>query len=155
MTYKPPSSPFEETPEGGYVRISWAVPDDPQVEFYRVYRCEVPSFKTQIDEAALEWTLVGDRVTAPQYTDPVEQSFAHYYLLQGSRRCRPGAWNQRRARCSASACRPQAAADPQYVAAPFQEGRRARSIFSAVNHCDRYEIYRTEIPDQPKRSSPK
>lgn len=35
----------EKDPEGGYVYVDWDVPDDPQIEYYRVYRSEVPSFK--------------------------------------------------------------------------------------------------------------
>ncbi|NLA10596.1 MAG: hypothetical protein GX883_00525, partial [Firmicutes bacterium] len=99
-----------QTPESGYVKLDWKASDNPQVKYYRVYRFEVPSFKEgppeppskflqmwvriksfftfwvkseePAKEPAQEWTLVGDNIIAPTYTERVEQSFAHYYYYK-------------------------------------------------------------------------
>lgn len=95
----------------GYIRIEWDAPDDPQIKYYRVYRreaipekhdglaeadVETPTGSNKaipetagvpVDEplagAGLDWTMVGDRVAAPRFTDPVAQGSArdYYYMV--------------------------------------------------------------------------
>ena len=74
--------PINQNPEGGFVLLEWEAPQDLQVKYYRIYRSEVRNFKKQVDESTLEWTLVGDLISGTQYTDPVEQSHAHYYYYK-------------------------------------------------------------------------
>ena len=74
--------PINQNPEGGFVLLEWEEPRDLQVKYYRIYRSEVKNFKEPVDESKLEWTMVGDLVFGTQYTDPVEQSHAHYYYYK-------------------------------------------------------------------------
>jgi hypothetical protein len=76
------SSLGEDFPEGGHIILNWDRPDDPQVQYYRVYRSEVPSFEETVDESKLEWTLVGDRIEHTRFTQRVDQSYAHYYYYK-------------------------------------------------------------------------
>ena len=135
----------EETPEGGYVKLTWSAPADPQIKFYRVYRAEVPSFKKPIDESSLEWTLVGDNITAPTYTERVEQSFAHYYYYKVTA---VTPWAVESKVGVVERFRVPSTKPPQAptLLLPLSSKDGVKINFSAVSHCDRYEIYRTAIP---------
>jgi len=138
-------SQFLNAPEGGYVYVDWDVPADPQVEFYRVYRSEVPSFKEPVDEASLEWTLVGDRLKNPKYTERVDQSFAHYYYYKVTS---VSPWGVESAVGKVQRFRVPSTKPPQTpnLLLPLQTKDGVKVQFSAVSHCDRYEIYRAAIP---------
>jgi len=139
------ASRFAESPEGGYVYINWEPSDNPQVKYYRVYRSEVPSFKEPIDEAALPWTLVGDHITAPEYTERVEQTFAHYYYYKVTS---VSPWGVESAVGAVEHFRVPSTKPPQTpsLLLPLSSKDGVRVNFSAVSHCDRYEVYRTAIP---------
>jgi PKD repeat protein len=136
---------FLDVPEGGYVRLDWEVPDDPQVKFCRVYRSEVPSFKKPVDESTLEWTLVGDNLTTPVYTERVEQSFAHYYYYKV---VSVSPWAVESQVGAIERFRVPSTKPPQTpnLLLPLSRKDGVEVNFSAVTHCDRYEIYRAEIP---------
>ena len=139
--------PFGESPASGYVDITWEAPGDPQVAFYRVYRSEVSKqiFQQESDAQALDWTLVGDRITAPTYTDPVEQSFAHYYYYKVTS---VSPWGVESTVGATQRFRVPATKPPQTpnLLLPLSRKDGVQVNFAAVNYCDRYEIYRTEIP---------
>jgi hypothetical protein len=139
------SAQSEKNPEGGYVYIDWDAPDDPQIEFYRVYRSEVPSFKKPVDESTLEWTLVGDRLVNPKYTERVEQTYAHYYYYKVTS---VSPWGVESAVGRVQRFRVPSTKPPQTpnLLLPLQTKDGVKVQFSAVSHCDRYEIYRTAIP---------
>jgi hypothetical protein len=139
------TSRFAGIPEGGYVYINWEASDDPQVKHYRVYRGEVPSFKKPVDEAALEWTLVGDHITAPEYTERVEQTFAHYYYYKVTS---VSPWGVESAAGAVERFRVPSTKPPQTpnLLLPLSRKDGVQVNFSAVSHCDRYEVYRTAIP---------
>ena len=139
------STQSEINPEGGYVYIDWDAPDDPQIEFYRVYRSEVPSFKKPVDESALEWTLVGDRLVNPKYTERVEQTFAHYYYYKITS---VSPWGIESTVGRVQRFRVPSTKPPQTpnLLLPLQTKEGVKVQFSAVSHCDRYEIYRAAIP---------
>lgn len=136
---------FDDIPEGGYVYIDWEAPDDPQILYYRVYRSEVQSFKKPVDESALEWTMVGDHVTAPQYTERVEQTFAHYYYYKVTS---VSPWGVESAVGAIRRFRVPSTKPPQTpnLLLPLSRKDGVEINFSAVSHCDRYEIYRAAIP---------
>ena len=139
--------PFGESPASGYVDITWEAPGDPQIAFYRVYRSEVSKqdFQQESDAQALDWTLVGDRITAPTYTDPVEQSFAHYYYYKVTS---VSPWGVESTVGATQRFRVPATKPPQTpnLLLPLSRKDGVQVNFAAVNYCDRYEIYRTEIP---------
>jgi PKD repeat protein len=134
-----------DAPEGGYVYVNWETPDDPQVEYYRVYRSEVPSFKKPIDESKLEWTLVGDRLKIPKYTERVEQSFAHYYYYKVTS---VSPWGVESTVGRVQRFRVPSTKPPETpnLLLPLSRKDGVQINFSAVSHCDRYEIYRAAIP---------
>jgi hypothetical protein len=136
---------FLDAPEGGYVYVDWPAPEDPQVEYYRVYRSEVPSFKNPVDESTLEWTMVGDRLSHPKYTERVDQSFAHYYYYRVTS---VSPWGVESAAGAVQRFRVPATKPPQTpnLLLPLQTKDGVKVQFSAVTHCDRYEIYRAAIP---------
>lgn len=138
-------SHFLNNPEGGYVYIDWDVPDDPQVDYYRVYRSEVPSFKEPIDESKLEWTLVADLLENPKYTERVDQSFAHYYYYKVTT---VSPWGVESGTGAVQRFRVPSTKPPQTpnLLLPLQTKDGVKVQFSAVSHCDRYEIYRAVIP---------
>ena len=135
----------EKDPEGGYVYVDWDVPDDPQIEYYRVYRSEVPSFKKTVDESKLEWTLVGDRLVHPRYTEKVEQTFAHYYYYKVTS---VSPWGVESTAGTVQRFRVPSTKPPQTpnLLLPLQTKDGVKVQFSAVSHCDRYEIHRAAIP---------
>lgn len=139
------ASRFADIPEGGYVYVDWDAPDDPQVAFYRIYRSEVPSFAGEIDEAALAWTLVGERIPTPEYTERVEQSFAHYYYYKVTA---VSPWGVESALGAVQRFRVPSTKPPQTpnLLLPLSTKDGVEINFSAVDHCARYEIYRTAIP---------
>ena len=130
----------------GNVKIEWDAPDDPQIKYYRVYRSEVTKkeFQNQIGEDALEWTMVGDHVTAAQFTDPVEQSFAHYYYYKVTA---VTAWGVESDTGVVQGFRVPATVPPATpnMQIPLSSKNGVKVNFSAVSHCDRYIVYRTEI----------
>ncbi len=128
----------------GFVSLDWDIPDDPQVQFYRVYRAEVNSFKTPVDESALAWTLVGDRLSSPQYTDPVEQSRAHFYYYKVTS---VSPWGVEAAAGTVKPFRVPATKPPQTpnLLTPLQSKDGIKVNFAAVPYCDKYVIYRTAI----------
>jgi len=136
---------ISEMPEGGYVYLDWDVPEDPQVSYYRVYRSEVESFKSEIDEASLAWTLVGDHISVPKYTERVEQSFAHYYYYKVAS---VTPWGVESALGTVQSFRVPSTKPPQTpnLLLPLSTKNGVKINFSAVGHCERYEIYRTSIP---------
>ena len=136
---------FLDAPEGGYVYLDWTVPDDPQADYYRVYRSEVPSFKESIDEVDLEWTMVGDRLVHPKYSERVDQSFAHYYYYKVTS---VSPWGVESTVGTIQHFRVPATKPPQTpnLLMPLQTKDGVKVQFSAVSHCDRYEIYRAEVP---------
>lgn len=134
-----------DLPEGGHVFLSWDKPDDPQVQYYRVYRSEVPSFKEPVDESKLDWTLVGDRIEHNRFTHRVEQSFAHYYYYKITSVSPWGVESMegRIQRFRVPATKPP---DTPNLLLPLSTKDGVKINFSAVRHCDRYEIWRTPIP---------
>lgn len=136
---------FLDVPEGGYIYVDWPVPKDPQVDYYRVYRSEVSSFKNPIDETKLEWTMVGDRLKQPKYTERVDQSFAHYYYYKVTS---VSPWGVESTAGAVQRFRVPATKPPQTpnLLMPLQSKDGVKVQFSAVTHCERYEIYRAEIP---------
>ena len=134
-----------DAPEGGFVYVSWQAPADPQIEYYRVYRSEVDSFKNPIDESKLEWTLVWDRVKNTLYTERVDQSFAHYYYYKVTS---VSLWGFENDVGVVSRFRVPSTKPPQTpnMLLPLSRKGRDPDNFSSVSHCDRYEIYRTAIP---------
>ncbi len=139
------TSALQSLPEGGYVYINWQAPSDPQVAYYRVYRSEVPSFEKPIDESKLEWTLLGDHITAPTYTERVDQSFAHYYYYKVTS---VSPWGVESKVGAIHKFRVPSTKPPQTpnLLLPLSRKDGVQVNFSAVSHCDRYEIYRTQIP---------
>lgn len=135
----------DDAPEGGYVYIDWEAPDDPQVASYRVYRSEVSSFKKPIDESKLEWTLVGDNLKIPKYTERVEQSFAHYYYYKVTS---VSPWGVESTVGQVQRFRVPSTKPPETpsLLLPLSRKDGVQINFSAVSHCDRYEIYRAAIP---------
>ncbi|HWR19946.1 MAG TPA: hypothetical protein VN608_10015 [Clostridia bacterium] len=134
-----------DMPEGGYIYMDWDAPKDPQVSHYRVYRSEVESFKNEIDEASLAWTLVGDHITVPEYTERVEQSFAHYCYYKVTS---VTPWGVESAIGTVERFRVPSTKPPQTpnLLLPLSTKNGVKVNFSAVGHCERYEIYRTSIP---------
>jgi PKD repeat protein len=139
----------------GFVKIEWDAPDDPQIKYYRVYRSEVTKadFQNPVNTDGLEWTMVGDRVTAAQFTDPVEQSIAHYYYYKVTA---VTAWGVESTVKKGEIESPAGAEQSFRVPAtippatpnmqmPLSGKNGVKVNFSAVNNCDRYVVYRTEI----------
>ncbi len=132
-------------PEAGYVYVRWDAPSDPQIDYYRVYRSEVPSFREPVDEATLEWVLVGDHITAPVYTDRVEQSYAHYYYYKVTS---VSPWGVESAVGATQRFRVPSTKPPETpnLLLPLSRKDGVQINFSAVSHADRYEIYRAHYP---------
>lgn len=139
------ASRFAGIPEGGYVYVDWDAPNDPQVAYYRVYRSEVSSFAGEINEPALAWTLVGDRITAPEYTERVEQTYAHYYYYKVTA---VSLWDVESTIGAVQSFRVPSTKPPQTpsLLLPLSTKNGVEINFSSVSHCIRYEIYRAAIP---------
>ncbi len=140
-------NPFGESPASGYVDIAWEAPKDPQIKFYRIYRSEVSKqvFQQESDAEDPDWTLIGDHITTAHYTDPVEQSFAHYYYYKVTS---VSPWGVESTVGTIQRFRVPSTKPPQTpnLLLPLSRKDGVQVNFAAVNHCDRYEIYRTEIP---------
>ncbi len=134
----------EEALHSGFVKLDWQAPEDPQVEHYRVYRAEVPSFKKPVDESALSWTLIGDHITDTTYTDPVEQTHAHYYYYKINS---VSPWAVESQNGKLQRFRVPSTMPPQMpnLLVPLQRKDGVQINFSAVPYCDRYIIYRTAV----------
>ncbi len=131
----------------GHVIINWEKPDDPQIKYYRVYRSEVTKWEFQrgADLTQMEWMLVGDKVTASQFTDPVEQSIAHYYYYKVTA---VSAWGVESSVGTTQGFRIPATVPPAIPAMqmPLSSKNGVMVNFSAVAGCDKYVLYRVEIP---------
>jgi hypothetical protein len=137
--------PINQNPEGGFVLLEWEAPQDLQVKYYRIYRSEVRNFKKQVDESALEWTLVGDLISGTQYTDPVEQSHAHYYYYKITA---VSPWGVESSVGTVERFRVPSTKPPQTpnLLLPLSRKDGIQVNFSSVEYCCRYEVYRAEIP---------
>ncbi len=135
----------EELPEAGFVRLVWEPVKNPQIKYYRIYKSEVPSFKKEIDESKLEWTLIADQLDQPFYSDPVDQSFAHYYYYKVTA---VTMWGVESPEGAVKRFRVPATKPPQTpnLLLPLSRKDGVAVNFSAVNHCDRYVIYRVAVP---------
>ena len=129
----------------GHVKIEWDIPEDPQIKYFRVYRAEVMSFKNPVNESLLEWTLVGDYLTAPQFTDPVEQSHARYYYYKVTT---VSPWGVESTVGITQRFRVPSTMPPATpnLLVPLQRKDGVQINFSAVQYCDKYIVYRAEIP---------
>jgi hypothetical protein len=134
-----------ELPEGGHVILTWDKPGDPQVQYYRVYRSEVPSFKEPVDESKLQWTLIGDRIEHTRFTQRVDQSYAHYYYYKITS---VSPWGVESTIGRVRRFRVPSTKPPETpnLLVPLSTKDGVKINFSAVQHCDRYEIWRTPIP---------
>ncbi|MCL2121162.1 MAG: hypothetical protein FWH28_02810, partial [Clostridiales bacterium] len=146
----------------GYVQLKWDRPDDPQVKYFRIYRAEVPDFSVPVEEDSLEWIMVGDLVTEPCFTDPVEQVIAHYYYYKVSA---VSSWGVETTVSKTISVPngldtiqeiPAGAIQPFRVPAtmppatpvmqlPLSSKNGVKVNFSAVGHVDHYRLYRTEV----------
>ena len=137
--------PINQNPEGGFVLLEWEEPQDLQVKYYRIYRSEVPNFKKPVDDSKLEWTLVGDLVSGTQYTDPVEQSHAHYYYYKITA---VSPWGVESSVGTVEKFRVPSTKPPQTpnLLLPLSRKDGVEINFSSVEYCSRYEVYRAEIP---------
>ncbi len=128
----------------GFVKLNWPAVADPQVQYYRVYRAEVPSFKQPVDEATLQWTMIGDNINDTTYTDPVEQSHAHYYYYKINT---VSPWGVESQAGKLQRFRVPSTMPPQMpnLLVPMQRKDGVEINFSAVPYCDRYVVYRTAI----------
>lgn len=136
---------FEDIFEGGYVKLDWQHPEDPQIKFYRIYRSEVDNFKTPKEAKDLEWILVGDNVKDNTYTERVEQTHAHYYYYKvhsvtpWAVESQVGVMDKIRV----PATKPPEAPG---LLLPLSSKDGIEVNFTPVDYCERYEIYRAEIP---------
>lgn len=137
--------PINQNPEGGYVLLEWEEPKDLQVKHYRIYRSEVQNFKKAVDESTLEWTLVGDLISGTQFTDPVEQSHAHYYYYKITA---VSPWGVESSIGTVEKFRVPSTKPPQTpnLLLPLSRKDGVQVNFSSVEYCSRYEVYRAEIP---------
>lgn len=137
--------PINRDPEGGFVFLEWEEPKDLQVKHYRVYRSEVKNFKKEANVSKLEWTMVGDLISGTQYTDPVEQSHAHYYYYKITA---VSPWGVEASVGKVEKFRVPSTKPPQTpnLLLPLSSKDGIKVNFSAVEYCSRYEIYRTEVP---------
>lgn len=136
---------INQNPDGGYVSITWQAPQDSQLKYFRVYRSEVKNFKQPVDEKSLEWTMVGDQIFAQQYTDPVEQSHAHYYFYKVTS---VSPWGVESALGTVDKIRVPSTKPPQTpnILLPLSKKDGIQINFSSVQYASRYEVYRAEIP---------
>ena len=143
--YEEDMAEYEAWLISGYVNLEWDIPADPQVQYYRVYRAEVRSFKKPINEALLEWTMLGDRLSKPQFYDLVDQSHAYYYYYKVTA---VSPWGVESAVGVVKRFRVPATLPPATpnLLVPLQRKDGVQVNFSAVQYCDRYVVYRTEIP---------
>ena len=73
---------FSHFAPGGWVQLQWTPPDDPQIQSYRIYRAEVDSFAANQDPATLDWVLIADQNRYANFTEKVDQTYAHYYYYK-------------------------------------------------------------------------
>ncbi len=129
---------------GGWVRLDWERPKDPQVSYFRVYRAEVPYFKENEDYSALQWNMVADNVRYPVYSEKVEQNFAHFYYYKVTS---VSAWGVEsegtviRYRVPATT-----APEAPSMLVPFSKKGRNEINWLGVPHASKYIIYRTPAP---------
>ncbi|MGI6072388.1 MAG: hypothetical protein ACOX75_05185 [Lachnospiraceae bacterium] len=137
--------PINQNPEGGFVLLEWEEPQDLQIKYYRIYRSEVSNFKKPVNESDLEWTLVGDQISGTQYTDPVEQSHAHYYYYKITA---VSPWGVESSVGTVEKFRVPSTKPPQTpnLLLPLSRKDGIQVNFSSVEYCCRYEVYRAEIP---------
>jgi hypothetical protein len=139
---------------GGWVRLGWDRPKDPQVSYFRVYRAEVPYFKENEDYSALQWNMVADNVRYPVYSEKVEQNFAHFYYYKVTSVSAWGAESEgtvTRFRVPATT-----APEAPSMLVPFSKKGRNEINWLGVPHANKYIIYRTPAPivDQEFNTDP-
>ncbi|HAL74504.1 MAG TPA: hypothetical protein DCM45_05350 [Clostridiales bacterium] len=136
---------LQATVPGGWVRLNWQKPADPQVRTYKVYRAEVENFKQDQNIADLSWNLVGESSDYTSYTEKVDQTYAHYYYYRVSS---VDVWGLESAGTAPLAFRVPATSPPQTPAmlVPLAQKGQIQVNWAGVAHADKYILYRTTLP---------
>jgi len=136
---------LKATVPGGWVRLAWQKPADPQVRSYKVYRAEVENFKQDQNIDELSWNLVGESADYTSYTEKVDQTFAHYYYYRVSS---VDVWGLESGGTKPLAFRVPATSPPQTPAmlVPLAQKGQIQVNWAGVAHADKYILYRTTLP---------
>ena len=133
------------TPQAGFVRLAWEEPDDPQIKYYRIYRAEAKDLETPVDHDTLDWTLIGDYLKQPVYSDPVEQTVAHFYYYKVTP---VSAWGVETETGTVQAFRVPSTKPPETpnIRVPLAAKGGVRIYFSSVPDATEYVLYRLTLP---------
>lgn len=136
---------FSSFAPGGWVKLTWQRPADPQVKSYRIYRAEVESFTSGQDPAQLGWNLVGERSGYTSYMEKVDQTYAHYYYYRVTS---VDVWGQESAATTVIPFRVAATSPPQTPAMllPLAQKGKIQVNWAGVAHASKYVVYRSTLP---------
>ncbi len=127
------------------MHLDWKAPDEPQLDHYRVYRCEVPYFTDEQDPEELEWTMVADDLEYTGYSEKAEQTYAHYYYYKVTS---VSIWGVESAASSITTIRVPSTSAPQTpsMLLPFAQKGKVKVAWAGVPHASTYILYRTKLP---------
>lgn len=130
---------------GGWVKLSWVKPDDPQIRYYRVYRSEVSKSMLGAAPETLEWTLVSDQCRYTGYTEKVDQTYAHYYDYKVTT---VSVWGVESSAFAFAQVRIPATSPPQTpsMLMPLSQPGRIAVNWTGVPHAGKYSVYRAVVP---------
>ena len=130
---------------GGWVRLSWQEPDDPQIGYYRVYRTEVPYFDETFDADKAEWTMVVDNLKYTGYTEKTDQTFAHYYYYKITS---VSLWGVESEKGAVTGIRVPATSPPDTpsMLLPFSQKGKVQIKWVGVPHASKYILFRRMLP---------
>ena len=132
-------------PHAGFVRLAWQQPDDPQLKYYRIYRAEADNFDNPAEGVTLDWTLIGDYLKQPVFSDPVEQTVAHYYYYKVTS---VSAWGVEAEDGVVQAFRVPSTKPPETpnIRIPLAAKGGVRVYHSSVPDATKYVLYRLTLP---------
>lgn len=136
---------FDGFVPGGWIKLSWERPDDPQISHFRVYRAGVPYFQEDQDMSSLEWTMVGDNLSYAAYSEKADQTYAHYYYFKVTS---VDVWGEESEDGAIVKFRVPSTAPPQTPAmlVPFSKKETNEVNWMGVPHASRYIVYRHKLP---------
>ncbi len=130
---------------GGFVKLSWKAPKEPQIGYYRVYRAEVPYFEEGQDTDDIEWTLVADNLSYTGYSEKVDQTFARYYYYKITS---VSVWGVESEDGTVAKIRVPATVPPRTpsMLLPFSQKGKVQVNWVGVPHASKYVVYRHKLP---------
>lgn len=139
------SDGLQSAEPGGWIKLTWQKPDDPQVRSYKIYRAEVKKLSDDQSLAELNWNLVGESADYTSYMEKVDQTYAHYYYYRVTSL---DVWGLESSDTAVLAFRIPATSPPQTpsMLMPLAQKDQIQVNWTGVAHADTYILYRSTLP---------